>query len=299
MQSGGEWVQTFQTIELGEALSLQKVADSGQCFRPSDIGGGTFRFISGGTVLDAKQLGARTLSVSCDADIWERVWVPYFDLQRDYTVIRQDIFSRGDALLTEAALYGDGIRVLRQEPFEMLISFILSQRKSIPAIRTAVRALAKTYGDRALAASGDTVFLFPKPEVLAESSEQKLRDLGLGYRAPYVLDAANRVAAGSLNLEALTAFSDEALFAELQTVHGVGKKVANCVMLFGYGRTERVPSDVWVQRIIQAGYRGRDPFAAWQHAGILQQYLFYYALTHKEKFIPRTERVLSSQNKGD
>ena len=105
-----------------------------------------------------------------------------------------------------------------------------------------------------------------------------------------MLDAARRVADGKLDLAALRKRPDEELFAELQGVHGVGKKVANCVMLFGYGRTERVPSDVWMQRIVSAGYQGVDPLVARKHAGILQQYLFYYALTHKERFTPRKER---------
>ena len=173
-------MREFRTIELREALSLRKIADSGQCFRPGEIGDGVFRFISGNEVLELRQCGDCAVEVSCDAETWERVWLPYFDLERDYSAIQQDIFESGDALLAEATVHGDGIRVLRQEPFEMLVSFVLSQRKSIPAIRTAVRQLAETYGEATSAPSGETVFLFPKPEALAGSSEQSLRDLGLG-----------------------------------------------------------------------------------------------------------------------
>ena len=136
-------MREFRTIELREALSLRKIADSGQCFRPGEIGDGVFRFISGSEVLELRQCGDRAVEVSCDAETWERVWIPYFDLARDYSAIQQGIFESGDALLAEATVHGDGIRVLRQEPFEMLVSFVLSQRKSIPAIRTAVRELAE------------------------------------------------------------------------------------------------------------------------------------------------------------
>ena len=292
-------MREFRTIELREALSLRKIADSGQCFRPGEIGDGVFRFISGSEVLELRQCGDRAVEVSCDAETWERVWIPYFDLARDYSAIQQGIFESGDALLAEATVHGDGIRVLRQEPFEMLVSFVLSQRKSIPAIRTAVRELAETYGEATEAPSGETVFLFPKPEALAGSSEESLRNLGLGYRAPYVLDAARRVADGRLDLDAVRDLPDEELFAELQSVHGVGKKVANCVMLFGYGRTERVPSDVWMQRIVSEGYQGVDPLVTRKHAGILQQYLFYYALTHKEQFTPRKVRDEDKQEKKE
>ena len=189
-------MREFRTIELREALSLRKIADSGQCFRPGEIGDGVFRFISGNEVLEVRQRGDCAVEVSCD-------------LERDYGAIQRDIFESGDTLLAEATVHGDGIRVLRQEPFEMLVSFVLSQRKSIPAIRTAVRMLAETYGEATKAPSGETVFLFPKPEALAGSSEQSLRDLGLGYRAPYVLDAARRVADGKLDLAALRKRPDE------------------------------------------------------------------------------------------
>ncbi len=202
-------MREFRTIELREALSLRKIADSGQCFRPGEIGDGVFRFVSGDEVLEVRQRGDCAVEVSCDAETWERVWRPYFDLERDYSVIQRDIFESGDTLLAEATVHGDGIRVLRQEPFEMLVSFVLSQRKSIPAIRTAVRQLAETYGEATKAPSGETVFLFPKPEALAGSSEQSLRDLGLGYRAPYVLDAARRVADGKLDLDAVRNLPDE------------------------------------------------------------------------------------------
>ena len=136
-------MREFRTIELREALSLRKIADSGQCFRPGEIGDGVFRFISGNEVLELRQRGDCAVEVSCDAETWERVWIPYFDLARDYSAIQQGIFESGDTLLAEATVHGDGIRVLRQEPFEMLVSFVLSQRKSIPAIRTAVRMLPR------------------------------------------------------------------------------------------------------------------------------------------------------------
>jgi len=152
-------VREFRTIELREALSLRKIADSGQCFRPGEIGDGVFRFISGDEVLELRQCGDCAVEVSCDAETWERVWIPYFDLARDYSAIQQGIFESGDALLAEATVHGDGIRVLRQEPFEMLVSFVLSQRKSIPAIRTAVRELAETKRSEMMAAAKELNFV--------------------------------------------------------------------------------------------------------------------------------------------
>ena len=156
------------------------------------------------------------------------------------------------------------------------VSFIISQRKSIPAIRTAVEQLARCCGEP-LCAEGDEVFLFPTPEQLCGLTEAQLTGCGLGYRTRYIQHAAAQAAARTLDLDALAVLPDNALFSRLLTLDGVGKKVANCVCLFGYGRTAMAPIDVWIQRLIDEEFGGRDPFPAYgQQAGIVQQYLFYY-----------------------
>lgn len=179
--------------------------------------------------------------------------------------------------LTQAEQAGRGLRILRQDPWEMLITFIISQRKNIPAIRQAVEKLAVLYGHPVK----EMLFTFPTPEELGSASEADLRAAGLGYRAPYVKDAADKVLSGELDLEALGKLDDEALFEKLMTVKGVGKKVANCICLFGFGRTSRAPVDVWIERAISL-CGGVDPFPAFgEYAGIMQQYAFYY-MTHQK-----------------
>ncbi|MGP1588518.1 MAG: DNA-3-methyladenine glycosylase family protein [Oribacterium sp.] len=273
-------------IELQEALSLEKIMDSGQCFRACrldqhEAAGGIplYRFITGENVLYARQLGRSTLGLSCTEAEWEEVWTPYFDLGESYSALCRET-DAGDAYLQASIVYGEGIRVLRQDRFEVLISFLLSQRKSIPAIRTSVERLCEGFGRRKQTEYG-SVALFPDAARIAEMSDGELRDCGLGYRAAYVRDAAERVLSGALPLSELDALSDQELYEALCTVRGVGRKVANCVMLFAYHRVERVPEDVWVNRIVEKRYQGRNPFPAYRKAGLLQQYMFYYAIQHK------------------
>lgn len=273
-------------IELQEALSLEKIMDSGQCFRACrldqhEAAGGIplYRFITGENVLYARQLGRSTLGLSCTEAEWEEVWTPYFDLGESYSALCRET-DAGDAYLQASIVYGEGIRVLRQDRFEVLISFLLSQRKSIPAIRTSVERLCEGFGRRKQTEYG-SVALFPDAARIAEMSDGELRDCGLGYRAAYVRDAAERVLSGALPLSELNALSDQELYEALCTVRGVGRKVANCVMLFAYHRIERVPEDVWVNRIVEKRYQGRNPFPAYRKAGLLQQYMFYYAIQHK------------------
>lgn len=278
MVRGGE----VERIELSAELALPKIVESGQCFRPVRLENGLYRLISGQNILYCRQRSPHELEISCGKEEWEAVWVPYFDLKSDYRALCET--AEENAFLSAALEHGRGLRILRQDHWEMLISFLLSQRKSIPAIRTSIQKLCGRYGAVRRTAYEEAVFLFPTPEALRKAEPEELCSCGLGYRVSYVKDAAEKVLCGALPLQDLETLDDEALFDQLCRVRGVGKKVANCVMLFAYGRYERVPSDVWIQRIVEKKYAGREPFSAWRGAGILQQHLFYYALKHKEEF---------------
>lgn len=289
----------MRKIRLEEPLSLRKITDSGQCFRPVELESGLYRFITGAHILYCEQHTETELRVSCGAREWEQVWRNYFDLDRNYRAVcapflgekrrAETVSGTADTSGTEfveaSIRCGWGIRVLRQNPWEMLASFILSQRKSIPAIRTAIRLLCERFGrKKETAYEAAPVSLFPAPELLCNLSPEELLDCGLGYRAAYLRDAAEKTCDGTLEPARLASLEDAALYEALCGVHGVGKKIANCVMLFGYGRSERVPSDVWISRIVEKKFAGTDPFPDWENAGLLQQYVFYYALEHKAEF---------------
>lgn len=261
------------TVTIQDDFDLGKIADSGQCFRACQYADGAWRFITGRHLLRIRQTGAGRYAVNCTDTVWQRVWAPYFDLPRDYAALRAALPAQ-DTYLCAAAAAGTGMRILRQDPWEMLVSFIISQRKSIPAIKSCIDALCRRYGQPL---RGGAEYAFPTPRRLAHATAQELAECGLGYRAPYVHAAAQAVDGGSLDLAALDALCDEALLQRLQTVHGVGIKVANCVALFGYGRMECAPVDVWIARVISQQYGGQNPFPAYRNAGILQQYMFCYA----------------------
>ena len=273
-------------ITINDDFDLEKIIDSGQCFRPAKIAENTYRFITGTHVVDIKDetAGAEgkipvnkkdpldhavTLSASCTRKEWDEIWHPYFDLDTDYAKIRAGI-PKEDKYLREAAKAGAGIRILRQDKFEMLISFIISQRKSIPAIRTSVEKLVALFGHDGF---------FPEASDMACATHEELVSCGLGYRVPYIRAAIDRVAHKEIDLDELDELDDDDLFNELKTFHGVGDKVANCVELFAYHRTGRAPVDTWIAKVINEHYGGINPFPRYKSvAGIMQQYMFYHAL---------------------
>ena len=256
-----------------ENFDLKQIADSGQCFRMTMADDTTARVIAGDRLLFIKDTGNGTFELSCERDEYDGFWHDYFDLGADYSRYIRAIDSN-DRFLKAAADYGRGIRILRQEPFETLITFIISQRKNIPAIQASVEKLCRLCGDRI----GEELYGFPSPDRIAGLSEEELAGCSLGYRVTYVREAARRVAEGGIDLVGSYSLEDDELLEELMSFYGVGRKVANCVMLFAYHRIGAFPVDVWIQRVADRYYGGRFPSEKYPgFAGILQQYMFFYA----------------------
>ncbi len=260
-------------------FSIEAIAESGQCFRitrADEPSGGVWQIIACGRVLELEYLGESRYKFNCDEAEFDSFWRGYFDLDTDYELYRAAALP-DDEYLKRAIGFGQGIRILRQEPWEMLISFIISQRKSVPAIRTSVERLAELFGERI---EGTKAYTFPTPLALAKAEPVELAACGLGYRVPYVREAAERVAEGSLELAALSSLDTDSLIQALMELKGVGIKVASCVALFGYHRLDVMPVDVWMQRVIETVYNGTLPAAYKPYAGVLQQYMFNYARLH-------------------
>jgi len=268
-------------IPIHDDFDLAKIEKSGQCFRAKALPDGRYRFVTGNAVLHLREKG-ECLEADCSDEAWNCIWAPYFDWKRSYGHLRQTLPK--DAFMTRAAHWGKGIRILRQEPFEMLITFIISQRKSIPAIQKSVEMLCERYGTPILA-DGEALFAFPTPEQLSRATVEELADCRLGYRVSYVMDAVQAVCSGRTCLDKMAEMDDEALLQALLGIKGVGIKVASCVCLFAYGRTAMAPVDTWILKIIQREYGGENPFLSYgENAGILQQYAFFYAQSHKDEF---------------
>lgn len=265
-------------IEIPDDFDLEKTASCGQCFRAKPVDSGILRFVWRDFVIYIQKNGEQQFSVSCDEKEWQEIWVRYFDLERSYRNIYYQEREKHE-FVRRAMEHGRGIRILRQDPWEMIVTFIISQRKSIPAIARSVEALALKYG-HPVETEKEIVYSFPTPQDMASASIEELMECGLGYRAPYIYDAIQKTVSGRLDLVAMETRCDEELFQELQTVRGVGKKVANCICLFGYGRMARVPVDIWISRAVNEDCCGEDPFMLFGgNAGIVQQYVFYYKKT--------------------
>ncbi len=252
-------------------FNLYQISDSGQCFRMTMADEAHARVVAFGRVLDITD-NSGSFEFSCTEEEYREIWSDYFDLNEDYEGFIASIDPK-DVFLTKAAGYGSGIRILRQEPFETLVSFIISQRKNIPAIQSSVEKLCRLCGDKI----EDDIYAFPKAEAIEALSESELSGCSLGYRAPYVREAARRVACHETDLVSLHGLNDDELKESLMSFYGVGEKVANCVMLFAYHRIGAFPVDVWIKRIEDEYYNGSFPIEKYQgFAGVLQQYMFFY-----------------------
>lgn len=267
-------------IQADEHFDLKDIMECGQAFRYKRLESGGYAIIAHGKRLIAKQKGHR-LTLDCSEKDWAEVWRGYFDVDRDYGRVKEELTAM-EPRLAPYISKKPGIRILKQEPFEMLITFILSQNKSMVHIKQLVAIISEAYGSEI----GEGGHAFPLPEQLARVSEESFRELKTGFRAPYLVDAIHRVVTGQLDLESLTMLSADKAREELLAVKGIGRKVADCILLFGYGKMDVFPLDVWMKRAMTKLYfdgkkpsdkamlaKAREKFGDLQ--GIAQQYLFY------------------------
>ena len=255
-------------------FNIQQIADSGQIFRFNRIDDSRYELI-------AKD---RRLLIDTEKEMTfpDKFWWDYFDMDTDYSAFIHSV-PETDKFLTAAVRYASGIRILNQDPWEMLISFIISQRKSIPAIKTSIEKLCSSFGTNM-----GGYYAFPTPDQLAKAEMAELEACSLGYRATYIYECARRAASGEYDIEAWKKLDDDALRDTLMSIKGVGIKVANCTMLFGYHRIGAFPADVWIKRIEDEYYDGAFPVENYPgYAGVMQQYMFFYgresAKTVREK----------------
>ncbi len=257
-------------IDVNDDFDLLKTGDCGQAFRWNFINENEVRVRAGDKETVISMLSPGKFEIKCPGEE-EAFWQNYLDLSTSYREI-SGLVSKSDKHLLECADRARGIRILQQDPFEMLITFIISQRKSMPAIRTSVERLCEACGGTA----------FPEAIKIAGLSDEQLKACGLGYRAEYVRLAAEKVAAGEIDLQSFYSLPDEELKARLMDIRGVGEKVASCIMLFGYHRLNAFPKDVWINRELAAFYPDGFDYKKYEpYCGVMQQYLFYGA-THRE-----------------
>ncbi|MBR6401172.1 MAG: DNA-3-methyladenine glycosylase 2 family protein [Firmicutes bacterium] len=268
-------------------FNITEILECGQCFRFTRSDEGTYRIIALDRVLDIRQTADKIIFSPCTAADFDSLWYNYFDLGTDYKKIKE-IISKDDPVMQKAVEYAGGIRLLNQEPFETLISFIISQNNNIPRIKGIISRLSKAYGR----AFDENDSFFPDLAALANVKNEDYMSLGTGFRAKYLCDCTKKLLNKEIDLSALSDMSAEDAKKELLKIKGVGPKVADCVLLFSLGKRDMYPVDVWVKRVTELLYfDGKDTpkeeisaFAAkkWgKYAGYAQQYLFYYARSEK------------------
>ena len=252
--------------------------DCGQCFRWERQSDGSYIGVAGGQAVRVKADGETVTIDGITEKDYETFWKNYLDADRDYSEIKKAV-STND-IMKKAVSFGSGIRILRQEFFETLISFIISQRSSIPKIKSSVEKMCKLWGDE-IVFDGKSYYTFPTAEKIASLTEDDIRTVGVGYRAPYIIKAAEAVLNGDIKEEDLNMADTAAARQSLLTLYGVGDKVCDCVLLFSLGKYDLFPADVWIKRVMEENFNTKDAKNIGEsifrsYSGFAQQYLFYW-----------------------
>lgn len=272
-------------------FDLAQTLECGQCFHFVKLDEEDYVLTAKGYVLHVSQEADTVTFYDTDKDEYVNVWKDYFDMDRDYSAIKKKLLEKDDKL-KDAIESMWGVRILNQDFFETLISFIISQNKQIPHIKKIVADISAKFGTYKGTYGGADMYTFPTLEQLANASEEDFKELKTGFRAPYIMDAIRRNMAGQFDINELKSMDYDSCIKELMTIKGVGEKVANCVSLFGLGKKEAFPVDVWIKRIMETMYfdgvdTPKDKIAAFakeqfgELGGFAQQYLFYYGKSIK------------------
>ena len=280
--------QTF-VLENYQDFNPKHIFECGQCFRWNLEEDGSYTGVFGENILNVKKEDNKIIFKGMVKDSIIKTVIDYFDLDRDYQKIKKQLTSI-DSYMKESIEYGNGIRILNQDLWEVIISFIISANNNIPRIKGIIERIAKTYG-KPITWGKNTYYTFPTPEELAKATTADLRKLGLGFRDIRVYETTKIIQEGKLDLEELKKEKDGKKIKEkLMQLPGVGPKVADCIMLFGMKRFEVFPIDVWVRRVMNELYIKKEDetkvnkkeiekLAQEKYknlAGIAQQYLFYW-----------------------
>lgn len=253
-----------------DCFDLGLSLDCGQAFRWVQTGENEWHGVAFSKPLTVRQNGNKIEFVGASKEDVEKIWVPYFDFERDYAALCERF--KADEHLKKAVSECYGIRVLRQEPWEAICSFIISSNNNIPRIKGIIDRLCRLLGEHL----GGDDYAFPSAERIAEAGLDALAPIRAGFRAKYIIDAAQKVANGEIDFEKIYAASLDEGRDELIKIKGVGEKVAQCSLLYGFGKVDAFPVDVWVKRIMQEMYPDGLPECVNSARGIAQQYLFHW-----------------------
>ncbi len=287
MQRGADLIITG-----AEDFDLRHIFECGQCFRWDRTGENEYTGVAFDKLLkisQQKNANNEIIMFNTALDEYEKIWYNYFDMGENYSDIKKRLCAE-DEMMRTAAAAGEGIRILRQDVWETIVSFIISASNNIPRIKKIIALLCENFGEEK-ESEGVIYYTFPSAERLAPLKPEELSCIKAGFRDKYIIDAARRVCDGRLDIEELAAADASGAREKLKTVSGIGNKVADCVVLFGLHKTDAFPVDVWVKRIMEYCYFQNETaipeisrFAKEKFGdlgGFAQQYLFYWARENK------------------
>ncbi|MBQ3425637.1 MAG: DNA-3-methyladenine glycosylase 2 family protein [Clostridia bacterium] len=269
----------------------EHIFDCGQCFRFNRNADGSYTGTAFGRTTRISKTGGDIILHDTSPEDFIKIWRGYLDLDYDYGDAKKRLTAGGDKIMKEATRYGAGIRILNQELWETIISFIISASNNIPRIKKIIEALCTNFGEPH-EYCGKTHYAFPTPKRLANETPESLSIIRAGFRDKYILSCARAVAGGSLDLEGIRAMPSPDAKRALMNIQGIGNKVSDCILLFGLGRRDAYPIDVWIKRVTEYCWFGGEQqsvktlaeFAESRFGdigGIAQQYLFFYARAKK------------------
>lgn len=273
-------------IEGVKDFNTDHIFDCGQCFRWQRQEDGSYIGPAMGRAVKISYADGQLIIDNCGKEDFENIWKKYLDLDTDYGLIKEKL-SAEDQIMQAASEYGYGIRILRQDFWETVVSFIISQNNNIPRIKGCIESICEKFGEHAGEYDGKAFFSIPSPSTLASLSSEDLAPCRLGYRAPYLVKMAQQfVDRGGPDVVEAELKNAEDPIQALQQFCGIGPKVAACISLFGLGRMDAFPIDVWMRRVMNRLYdidekdvkamKGYAKKHFGENGGIAQQYLFYY-----------------------
>lgn len=273
-------------IDKVKDFNLDHIFDCGQCFRWEKQQDGSYIGPAMNRIVRMSFCDGTLTIDNCDEEDFNCIWKNYLDMDTDYSRIKKELCA-DDNTIKKASEYGYGIRILRQDFWETVVSFIISQNNNIPRIKGCIENLSIGFGEKIGEYNGREYFSLPSPEIMASITAEELSSVKLGYRAPYLIKMAKQmVEQGGPDKVKERLLKCGNPSEELQQFCGIGPKVASCIALFGLSKTEAFPIDVWMRRVMNRLYgieekdiKGMKSYAEehfGQYGGIAQQYLFYY-----------------------
>ena len=279
-------------------FNIKQILECGQCFRWQRVTDTDYIVVSNRRVIEIIQEDDEVIIHNTNMNDFKNIWENYFDLNTEYGPLKEELSK--DELLKQAIEFGYGIRLLNQDPFEMVISFIISARNSIPSIMKTIKKISEKFGDK-IEYKGEIYYAFPTPEQLKNATLEDIQETGASFRSKYIIDTIYNInmdleakKSGNLtdelkmyDLDYIMSLPTDECHVALQAFKGVGAKVADCIMLFSMGKKSAFPVDVWIKRAMIHFYVapdvslnkirvfGREKFG--ELSGLAQQYLFYYA----------------------